>query len=185
MRSSIVYCLSAIAVCLWSGTTASAGSPDASKYPLRVYIFRYAVQPDRSRSTKHTFELPDYVNGMGQADLFESGEPRGFQFSYSCTVPMRESGGHQTFPARWKGKQRVLEILLPEKGKPENLDACELQPDWIAGQAFIWKNGAIAMEPSAQLKDWMAKHRFDPENSDQEPIQTAAEPEANDPLLAP
>jgi hypothetical protein len=98
---------------------------------------------------------------------------------------MTASAGYQTFPARWKKREAVLEILLPQKGKPDSLDSCEMQPDMSAGQAYFWKNGGVAQEPSAQLKAWMVKHKFDPENGAEEPVQTGTEPEPDDPLLAP
>jgi hypothetical protein len=190
MRRSILFALSlfalsVIVVCLGSGPAALAGGPNAAKYPLRVYIFRYAVQPETSRGAKHPSDMAEYVSGIGQADLFENGEPRGFQFSFVCVAEMRASAGYETFPARWKKREAVLEILLPEKGKSETMDSCELQPDMMAGQAYFWKNSAVAQEPSDLLKGWMVKHKFDPENSDEEPVLVADEPEGTDPLLAP
>lgn len=189
MRRSILFALSllvlsAIAVSLCSGHAALAGSPNAAKYPLRVYIFHYAVQPGTNRRTKHPSDMADYVSGIGQADLFENGEPRGFQFSFACMAEMKASAAYETFAARWKKKEAALEILLPEKGK-DSLDPCELRPEMMAGQAYFWKNGGVAQEPSDLLKGWMVKHKFDPENSDEEPVLVAGEPEGNDPLLAP
>lgn len=183
MRIFVLF--SALAVCFTTAMPALAGSPDESRYPLRVYIFRFAVQPSHNREPKHPFEMPDYVSGMGQADLFENGEPRGFQFNYSCVVEMRASGSYATFPARWKKRNKTLEILLPEQGKSDSLEACDLEADMMPDQVFFWKNGAVQVESSALLKSWMVKHKFDPESSDELPVMAADEPEGSDPLLSP
>jgi hypothetical protein len=182
IRRGALY--AAVACCMALSSVAGAGKPDAAKYPLRVHIFRYAVQPSRSLGTKKPSDGPEYVGGMGQADLFENGEPRGFQFSYSCTVPMIASGGHETFPARWKKKDKTLEILLPQAGKPWNQEGCDLQTEMRTGLVYYWKDGAVAEEPEALLKGWMVKHKFDPENGAEEPVAAAGEPAGvSDPLL--
>ncbi len=187
MRPKVFFSLCCLAICLGSAIPALAAGPDPGKYPLRVYIFRYANQPSHSRETKHLSDMPAYVSGIGQADLFENGQPLGFQFTYSCMVEMRASAGHETFPARWKKKDRTLEILLPELKKPENLDSCELQPETTPGQVYIWKNGGVAVEPSAQLRAWMVKHQFDPESGAEDPTLKAGETETetSDPMQAP
>jgi hypothetical protein len=126
MRPVSLLGLGAAAGCFAISTVALAGKPDAAKYPLRVHVFRYVVQPSHSREFKNPSDGSEYVAGMGQADLFENSDPRGFQFRYSCTVPMVASGGHETFPARWKKKDKALEILLPQAGKPWNQEGCDL-----------------------------------------------------------
>ncbi len=185
MRHRVLFSLSALAVCLSIVPQALAGSPDAAKYPLRVYIFRFAVQPSHSREPKHPFDMPDYVSGMGQADLFENGEPRGFQFNYSCTVEMRASGSYSTFPARWKKHEKTLEILLPRKGTSEDMESCDLQAEMMPGQVFFWKDGVVSVESSALLKSWMVKHKFDPESSDEQPDIAGSESAASNPFLSP
>jgi hypothetical protein len=165
----------AIAGSLALSSVARAGKPDLAKYPLRVHIFRYKARPSSRRDFKDPSATAEYVAGMGQADLFENGEPRGFQFSYSCTVPMIASGGHESLPARWKKKDKTLEILLPEAGKPWNQEGCDLQTEMRTGLVFYWKDGAIAEGPEALLKDWMVKHKFDPENGSEEPVIAAGE----------
>jgi hypothetical protein len=166
----------AIAGCLALSTVALAGKPEEAKYPLRVHIFRYVVQPSHSRDFKNPSGMAEYVTGMGQADLFENGNPRGIQFRYSCTVPMIASGGHETFPARWKKKDKTLEILLPRAGKPWDQDGCDLQTEVRTGLVYYWKDGAVAEESDALLKAWMVQHKFDPENGSQEPVMAAGEP---------
>ena len=186
MRSFLVLILSAFAVCLACPNTALASGPDIDRYPLRVYIFRFNARPGDARESRRTGGMADYISGMGQADLFENGEPRGFQFTYSCVVKMRVSGRYSTVPARWKKKDKTLEILLTQNGKPEDLDACELQPVLLPEQVFFWKNGEVSMESSAALKEWMVKHKFDPEKSAEEPFLAAGESDATEsPLMGP
>jgi len=170
MRIFSMIRLSAVLGCLAASTAAFAGSPDLDKYPLRVHVFRYVAQPTVRHDLKRQSDTAEYVNGMGQAILFEGGEPRGFQFRYSCTVPMQTSGRYATYPARWKKKDKTLEILLPQEGKAGNLDSCDLQTEMHNGLAYFWRNGEVAEEPAAVLKEWMAKHKFDPESNDQEPV---------------
>jgi hypothetical protein len=161
--------------CLALSTAAFAGGPDLAKYPLRVHIFRYRVQPRNTHDFKRQSDMAEYVNGMGQAVLFEGGEPRGFQYRYSCTVPMQASGRYATYPARWKKKDKTLEILLPQEGKAENLDSCDLQTEIRTGLVYYWKNGEVAEEPAEVLKEWMVKHKFNPESNDEEPVLSPSE----------
>jgi len=187
MRANSLLILGVIAGFLGGTMAALAAGPDPGKYPLRVFVFRYSNRASTSREPKHPQDMKDYTSGVGQGDLFENGQPIGFQFSYSCIADMRNSAGYETFPARWKKKGKTLEILLSELKKAGNLDGCEMQVDVMPGQAFIWKNGGVAVEPSEKLKAWMVKHQFDPENGAEEPMLKAGdtETEESDPLLAP
>jgi hypothetical protein len=175
MRILSMIRISIVFGCLALSTAAFAGSPDLAKYPLRVYIFRYFAQPRSSRDFKRQSDMAEYVNGMGQAVLFEGGEPRGFQFRYSCTVPMQASGRYATYPARWRKKDKTLEILLPQEGKAENMDSCDLQTEMRTGLVYYWKSSVIAEEPADVLKAWMVKHKFDPESNDEEPVLSPSE----------
>lgn len=162
--------VSAGIACLAITAAACAGGSDPDKYPLRVHIFKYISQPVLSHDVKREQNATEYVSGMGQAVLFEGGEPAGFQFRYTCTVPMQASGRYATYPARWKKKGKTLEILLPQEGRAENMDSCDLQTEMRTGLVYFWKNGEVAEEPAATLKEWMRKHKFDPESNDQEPV---------------
>jgi hypothetical protein len=184
VRRVFAFALSASLGSLAVSTPALAVKPDEAKYPLRVHIMRFAAQPNHSRVPKSLSDPPPYVAGMGVADLFENGEPQGFQFTYSCTVAMQASGGYSTLPARWKKKDKTLEILLPQAGKPWNSESCNLTTEMSAGLVYYWKNGSLAEESSAVLKDWMAKHQYDPENDQEEPVMEAGESSARDPQLA-
>jgi len=160
----------ALAACLLVSTTAQASKPDPDDYPLRVHILKFTTRAPMSREPKHPSDSPDYVSGMGVADLFESGQPSGFQFSYSCIGGLKASAGYANFPARWKKKDKTLEILLPETGRPWNLETCQLQTEMRPGLAFYWRDAKIAEESAAVLKDWMVKHKYDPEKGREEPV---------------
>jgi len=151
-------------------TLAPAGKPDPDNYPLRVHVFKNTQKSRHTRQNKGDPEGPDYLDGMGVADLFENGEPRGFQFTYNCMDVVRESGGYSTIPARWKKKEKTLELLAPEPGKPWNGETCDLKTEMRPGLAFILKNDSMAEESAAALKEWMAKHEYDPEKGKDAPV---------------
>jgi hypothetical protein len=170
LRRGFLCGLSVVVGCLALSTAVSAGGPDPADYPLRVHVLKNTTQPRNLREGKHLSDGPDYVDGMGVADLFEGGEPQGFQFSYSCTEPLQASAGYGTYPARWKKKQKTLEILLPQPGKPWNLEACGLRSELRPGLVFYFDNGKVTEESSKLLKEWMIKHKYDPEKDESDPI---------------
>ncbi len=179
MRRALLRVLSGLACMLAVATPALAGGPDPANYPLRVHIMKVSAQQRNSREGKHLSDSPDYVDGLGVADLFENGQPRGLEFSYSCMGGLRASGRYATFPARWKKKDVSLEILQPEAGKPWNLESCGLHTRMRTGLVFFWNNGALAEEAAAVLKDWMVKHHYDPEMDKEEPVFGAGESAAD------
>jgi hypothetical protein len=188
MRPAFFFALSVFAACLGISTAALASGPDPADYPLRVHIMKFVSQPRDTRGHKNLSDVPDYVSGRGVADLFENGEPQGFQFSFNCMGGMKASSGYGSFPARWKKRDKTLEILLPETGKPWNMVSCPLQTEMRPGLVFYWKDGALAEESAQTLKAWMAKHNYDPEKSDAEPAMAAGETvapgDSSDPQLA-
>lgn len=148
----------------------ASASPDPAKYPLRIHIFRYVNSHSDIREPNRISDPKRYIKGMGQADLFEGGEPVGFQFNYECLVAMRASGGYGTFPARWKKRGKTLEILLPSAGLSGNVDGCDLQADLRPGLVYFWKNREVAEEAATLLKQWMLAHKFNPEQSYEDPL---------------
>jgi hypothetical protein len=188
MRPAFIFALSVFAGCLGISTAALASGPDPADYPLRVHIMKFISQPRDTRGHKNLSDVPDFVDGRGVADLFENGEPQGFQFSFSCMGGMKASSGYGSFPARWKKKDKALEILLPETGKPWNMVSCELQAAMRPGLVFYWKDGTLAEESAQVLKAWMEKHKYDPEKSEAEPAVAAGDSvapgESSDPQLA-
>ena len=190
MRAVFLFGLCAIAACLAISTTALAGGPDPADFPLRVHVMKNSSQSSHPRESKSfaDSDTADYVTGMGAADLFENGQPQGFQFSYSCIGGMKPSSGYGAYPARWKKQGKTLEILLPETGKPWNLLACELHAQLRPTLAFYWRNGVLAEESAAVLKAWMVKHKYDPERDMVDPVmadgETQQPADSSDPQLA-
>jgi hypothetical protein len=96
MRSFLVRLLSVFAACFLLTMPALAGKTSAADFPLRVHIFSY-------NGHSHYYDRSlDMVDGEGRANLFENGEPRGFDFSYRCADRLRVSPGYETYLARWK-----------------------------------------------------------------------------------
>jgi hypothetical protein len=188
MRLISIFGLGAVVACLAASTPARAGKADPADYPLRVHILRNTAKSRHTREPEKLGDAPDYTDGMGVADLFEGGEPQGFTFSYSCVDGLQASAGYGVYPARWKKKDKTLEILRPQPGKPWNLETCSLQAEMRPGLVFYWKNSAIAEESAAVLKAWMAKHQYDPEKElvDPQPAagESAAPADSSDPQLA-
>lgn len=184
MRLFSLFGLGGVAGCLALATPALAGKPDPADYPLRVHILKDTAQTRHTRESKTTTEDPDYIDGMGVADLFEGGVPQGFTFSYSCVDGLQASSGYGTYPARWKKKQKTLELLVPQPGKPWNLETCSLQTELRPGLVFYWRNGKLAEESGAALKDWMVKHQYDPEKDQMDPVMASGESDAADSPLA-
>jgi len=175
MRRVWFVALGLLGFCVLSAMQAFA--KDADDFPLRVVIFRNAEHGRHTREAKSFNDTPDYLDGMGQADLFENSMPQAFEYTYSCMPGVRPSGGYEAFPARWKKRDKTLEILVPEPGKPWNNVSCVLHATIQPGIALFWSNDDDVMqEPTTKFKEWMVKHQFDPENGKVMPIE--AEPVA-------
>ena len=183
MRRVFLCILCGLAVGLSLSTTALAGGPDPDDYPLRVHVLKNVARhdPNKAYSAKNPENMADYIDGQGAADLFENGEPRGFLFTYSCMRAPEASDGYSTYPAKWKKKDKVLEVLLPQTGKPWNLEACDLQPAMRPGLAYFWndKDDTVVEQSSAVFKDWMMKHQYNPEKGLDLPNDAAAAPDGD------
>ena len=111
------------------------------------------------------------MDGLGQADLFENGEPTGFDFNYTCSQPITPLPEYVTFMARWKKPGRILQIVMPVMGgKPGDMNSCDLNVSLKQGVAYFRRNGAVAEEPSAQFKEWMVRHQYDPAHGKEMPV---------------
>ena len=168
MRPAFFYVLIALAACLLLSTSAMAGTLNSADYPLRVHIFQHN---GHSHYYHHTESL-DEVDGEGRANLYENSLPHGFDFGYRCGERLMNSVGYETYFARWKKPGKTLEILLPVMGKPGAADACELKVE-MKNIAYHRHDGAVEEEPEAAFKDWMDKHKYDPEKGLIEPVRTA------------
>lgn len=167
---------------LSSSTVALARTPNPGDYPLRVHILKNVVRPnaDNAYAARNPENMADYINGQGAADLFENGQPQGFMYTYSCIEPLRASEGYASYPARWKKKDKTLEILVPRAGKPWLMETCDLQVAMRPGLAYFWNDddGSVKEEPAADFKAWMVKHRYDPERDMDLPTDAAPAPAA-------
>ena len=169
MRRVLLCGLTVFAMCALLSTAALA-SHNPADYPLRVNIFHHSSYshyygPSGIRS------LND-VDGEGRANLFENGEPRGFDFRYNCSNRMMNSAGEETFRARWKKPGTELEMLLPA-----GAGTCTLKVEMKDGIVFRRrKDGALTEIPAAKFKEWMVKYQYDPEHGKEVPVPPAPEP---------
>jgi hypothetical protein len=170
MRRILLCGLTVFAFCALLSTVALAGSHNPADYPLRVNIFHHSSYshyygPSGIRS------LND-VDGEGRANLFENGEPRGFDFRYECGKRLMNSAGNETFRARWKKPGTELEMLLPA-----GAGTCTLKVEMKDGMAFARrKDGALIEEPAAKFKEWMIKYQYDPEHGKEVPVAPEPKP---------
>jgi hypothetical protein len=152
-----------------------AGKFSPADFPLRVHV----VARNGIRHYYHAgagINSLDQVDGLGQANLYENSQPRGFDFNYSCGQPITPQMGYDTFMARWKKQDRVLEILMPVMGgKPGEMNSCDLNVSLKQDTVYVRRNGEISEEPAAQFKEWMVKHQYDPEHGKDEPVSLKPE----------
>ena len=166
----------ALAICILFSLPASAGRFSASDFPLRVLIlFRNGAR--HYHGMGGGMSTLDEVDGLGEADLFENGEPTGFDFNYNCSQPITPMPAFETFMARWKKQGRVLQIVMPVMGgKPGEMNPCDLNVNLKPGVAYFRHNNGVVEEPTAQFKEWMVKHQYDPEHGKVIPVSSAERP---------
>jgi hypothetical protein len=163
--------LSLVAAAAW------AGKWSAADYPLRVHIFQFNAYSHYYRPGGGATSTLDAVDGEGRADLYENGQPKGFDFSYRCSARIMVSPGYETYMARWKKPGRELAILLPVLGgKPGDMNECDLNVTLKEDTAYFKHNGLLDEEPVAKFKDWMVKHQYDPEHGLNQPVNPPAGP---------
>ena len=126
-------------------------------FPLRVHIFQHAgVVHYWRHGGIHSM---DGTDGQGRANLYENGQPRGFDFEYTCSERVMNSPGFETLPARWKKPNREIEILLPI-----SRHTCNLHVAMKDGLVYSQHNGAFGEVTAAQFKQWMDRAQYDPEH---------------------
>ena len=136
-------------------------------FPLRVHIYQ------NSEHTHYHHDVIVNVEGMGRANIYEHGEPRGFDFNFLCGERVMTSSGFETYPARWRKKPQTLEIFVPNiGGRPGSGHTCELKVD-LKDFAYFRHSGAVNSEPVGAFKKWMDKHQYDPEHGKNEPVGLA------------
>lgn len=167
MRRPFLMAISGFAALTLLSTSALAGGHSPADFPLRVHVFGFSAH------SHYTWQNLDEVDGEGRANLYENGEPRGFDFGYRCGDRLRVSPGYETYMAKWKKPGRELEILLPVFGKPGAMESCDLKVD-MKDAAYHRHNGLLAEEPIARYKEWMDLHQYDPEHGKNEPVPAPA-----------
>jgi hypothetical protein len=164
-------CVSGLVACALLSTGALARNPD--DYPLRVHIFEHNTHSHYYHRTLDT------VDGEGRANLYENGEPRGFDYSYRCSERIRNSPGFETYLAKWKKRDQTLEILMPKLGKPGATESCDLHVE-MKDIAYYKHGGTVDEEPASAFKQWMEKHQYDPEHGKNEPVKATPEQTGTD-----
>lgn len=160
-----------LAVCVLFSAAAWAGKWNAADYPLRVLVIQW------NNSSSYRGGALEEVNGRGRANLFENGDPKGFQFEYDCGARVLGSPGYETYLARWKKPGREIEVLVPViGGKPNEVNTCTMKVTVNPETAYYRRgNGIVQEEPAAQYKSWMMKHKYDPEHGLNQPVNLQAE----------
>ncbi len=161
--------------CLMLSPVALAAKFNAADFPLRVnIIYRNGIR--HYHGLGGGMSSLDAVDGLGQANLFQNGQPQGFDFNYSCSQPIVPTPGFGTFMARWKKPGRVIEIVMPVMGgKPGEMNSCDLNVSMKQDTVYLRHNGSLTEEPAAEFKDWMVKHQYDPEHGKDLPVDLKAE----------
>lgn len=167
MRRAFLCCLIGFA----SSMGAFARGHNDADYTLRVHVFQVSTHSHYRQG------VLDYVDGEGRANLFENGQPRGFDFGFRCRERLMTSAGYETYLARWKKAGKEVEILLPVMGRPGAGQSCGLKVVMKEG-VYYRHSGALEEEPVATFKAWMESHQYDPEHGKNEPVNT---PAATDP----
>ena len=176
MRSHSLRRLSVFLGCTALALPALAAKYKAADFPLRVHIVaRNGVRHYHGYGGGISSLME--VDGMGEANLFENGQPLGFDFTYQCGQPITHQPGYETFMARWKKQGRVLEILEPViGGKPNEVNTCDLNVTMKQDTVYIRRNDAVAEEPADVYKAWMVSHQYDPEHGKDEPVNSQPKP---------
>lgn len=169
MRHFFTWLGCGLAGCLLFSTVALAGGRNLADYPLRVHLYHL------SQHSHYRYQMIDYVDGEGSGNLYEKGNPRGFDYGFRCDDRLMLSQGWETYPARWRKAEKELEILLPVMGKPDSSRVCGLKVT-MKEMAYFRHGSVVEEEPAAVLKQWMEKHQYDPEHGKDQPVTIQAAP---------
>ena len=171
MRAAALTRVVGAALCLLHSSAIFASNHSSAEFPLRIHIYHI-----NARAFYSSNRTVDFFEGEGRANLFERGDPRGFDFGFRCSAQVMTSSGYETYPARWKKQDATLEVLLPVMGKPNATNACELKVAMKPDKAYHTRNGIVYEEPAALYKEWMLKVQYDPEHGKNEPQQVPSTP---------
>lgn len=180
MRINVLRPLSSFVALLVLASPILAAKFKPGDFPLRVHIiFHNGIR--HYRGIGGGMSSLDEVDGLGQGNLFENSQPRGFDFNYACRQPITPQTAFETFPARWKKQDRELEILMPVMGgNPGEMNSCELKVSMKPDSVYVRINGGIGEEPAASLKEWMSKHEYDPEHGKNQPMSLPSKQQRGD-----
>jgi hypothetical protein len=178
MRQALIRCLTVLLGSAVLVPAARAGDHSPADYPLRVHIFQFNSHSHYYRPGGGPYGTLENVDGEGRANLYENGEPKGFDFSYECGTRIMTSEGYETYMARWRKPGRELEVLLPVLGgKPGAMNECDLKVALKEDSAYYRHEGLLNEEPAAKFKDWMVRHQYDPEHGLNEPVNLPSQSE--------
>jgi hypothetical protein len=144
-------------------TEVAASSLNPSDFPLRIHVF---VHNGISHYATPQQSGPELVEGEGRANLYEAGQPRGLDFSYRCQSRLMDSMGYETYLARWKTRDKELEIMQPAVDK-----TCVINVAMKEKVAYTGENEKVQLVPAAEFKQWMAKNQYDPEHGKDLPVK--------------
>lgn len=161
--------LCAATILAFTAVAVQADSKNIGDYPLRLHIF------SKSQTTFYHREYVDEAKGEGRANLFESGEAHGVDFSYECSEKVKASFGYETYPAKWRKPGRELTVLFPVFGKTGQYFTCTIKTD-VKDFAYTEKNGSMGSESVADFKHWMVAHDYDPEHGKAMPTKSSPSP---------
>ena len=147
-------------------TETAASSLNPSDFPLRVHIFAHNGVSHYATPQQAG---PEVVEGEGRANLYEGSQPRGLDFSYRCQTRLMDSMGYETYLARWKTRDKELEIMQPAVDK-----TCIINVAMKEHVAYTNESGQVQLESAADFKQWMDKNQYDPEHGKDLPAKPAA-----------
>jgi hypothetical protein len=159
-----------LALVLSAATTLRAESKNPADYPLRLHIFT------NSGVTFYHNRVEEEMKGDGRANLFESSEAHGVDFTFECDRKIKTSFGYETYPAKWKKQGKELLVLFPVIGKANNYFTCTLKTDVKPYAYFRRSSNELASESVEQYKRWMVAHDYDPEHGKNTPTSGASSP---------
>ena len=159
IRTAKLLCL-----CLLVPSALLGESKNLADYPLRIHIM------NRSETTFYHMRSAEEAKGEGRANLFQSGEAHGIDFSFDCSEKLKASFGYETYPAKWKKPNQELTVLLPVFGKTGSFFTCNFKTD-VKDFAYVTHNGKMSSESVDDFKKWMVKHDYDPENGKDMPTK--------------
>ena len=156
-----------LSILVFAAAVTFADSKNPADYSLRLHI--YTV----NGVTFYHNRAPEETRGDGRANVYENGVPRGLDFSYDCFDKIKPSFGFETYPAKWKQKDRELVVLFPEIGRANKYFTCTLKTD-PKEYAYFLRNGHLESEPSEVFQRWMLTHDYDPEHGKNTPSNGAS-----------